>query len=112
MGLKSECGRIDVVEGALGSRIASRCDGESIDAVAVSDDFLELIEMHPHLVLTSRDLGRICPALNNRGDNYCDAAVRARPRGYDKLVADRDFRVFGESFVNCNCSMGGLLEQQ
>lgn len=79
MRLESKGGGIDVGERALSGGGFTRRDGKSIDAIALADDFLELIQMHPHLILASRNLGRICTALHDRRHDDGVPAARARP---------------------------------
>ena len=46
MRLEAERGCVDVAERALGPCFVSCCNCEAIDAIAVSCDFLQLIEVH------------------------------------------------------------------
>jgi hypothetical protein len=39
---------VDSIDRPLDIGRRSRCNRESIDAISVSGDFLELIEVHPH----------------------------------------------------------------
>ena len=79
--------------------------------IAVTDKRLKLIEMHPHSVFASRNLGGIGSALDDRGDNYRIASCRVwRTRDYN-TVSDCDVRVFGQSLVDCDRALRWMLKK-
>ena len=75
------------------------CDGETIDAIAVADQRLQMIEMHPHAVLGARDFGRIrAPA--HEGGHSDRVTGSAWCRREDEQIAELDSPVRGQSLVD------------
>src|SRR5688500_19222388 len=67
---ESECLAIHLVEHATDVAGVGRGDGEAIDAVPISRNPLQLIEMQSGPEIAARDLGRVGAALEDRSDDY------------------------------------------
>ena len=76
-----------------------RRDGEAIDAIAVADEMLQLVEMQVRAIFAARDLARVGAAAHDRGDDH-GVAARARRRRNDDGVADAQMRVGGETLID------------
>lgn len=98
MGAEAVRGGVDAPQHfPRGARIA-RPDGESVDAVAVAEEPLEMIEMQPHAILAARDLGRVGATFDDGGDD--DAVTRQpRLRSDDDAIPDAKSSVGGEARV-------------
>jgi hypothetical protein len=99
MGTEAVRGRVDARDG-VGSRASvARSNGEAIDAIAVAEQLLQMVEMQPHAMLAARDLGWIGAALGDGGDDD-GVARQARLGGDDDAVADVKTGVGGQSRVD------------
>jgi hypothetical protein len=98
MGAESVRGRVDARHRVARGASVARSDGEPVDAVAVAEQRLEMVEMQPDAILAARDLGRVGATLDDGGD---DGAVARHPRlgRDDDAVADAEPGVGGEARV-------------
>ena len=86
-------------------------DGEAVDAVAVAEERLELVEMQPDAILSARDLGGVGTSLDDGGDD--DRVARhPRLRRDDDAVADAECGVGGEASVYCDRAGVALLRRR
>src|SRR4051812_49910831 len=75
--LETERRAVDPPNGAVGRGVSLRRDRESIDAVAISGQRLQLVEMHTDAILRARHLGWIRATLDECGND--DRVARCRP---------------------------------
>ena len=76
-------------------------DGEAVDAIAVAEERLEMVEVQPDAILAARDLGGVGAPLDDGGDD--DRVARhSRLRRDDDAVTDAERGVGGEARVYCD----------
>ena len=70
-----------------------------------------LVEVQAHAILTTRDLGRVGPSLEDR--RHCRRVARlTRPRRELDARADRELEVFGHARVNGDAALRGERRRQ
>jgi hypothetical protein len=96
VGAEAERCGVDARDGIGRGRGRARAHREAVDAVAVADETLQVIEVQPDAILAARDLGGIGAALHDAVDDDRVAGL-ARPAGDDHAIADAERGVGGEA---------------
>jgi hypothetical protein len=98
MRAKAECRAVDGLHRPLGRGVATRAHGKPVDAVAVIDEPLEMIEMQADVVLSTRDLGRVGTAAHYPADDHGVAGTTGC-RCENDAVSYTECRVVGQGLV-------------
>ncbi len=99
--LEAEGYSVDAIDQLRNVRCPRRRDRESIDAVSVSGDRLQLIEVHPDAQIPARHLGWIGSPPHDRADNH-DVAGHSGGRRDRNAVADFQVCSLGERIIDRN----------
>ena len=107
---EAERGGVDARDGIGRGGGRASGHGEAVDAVAIAEQLLELIEVQPDAILAARDLGGIGAPLDDAGDDGGVAGLTGPAREHD-AVADAKAGVGGEAAVDGERARSGCVRR-
>lgn len=114
---KAERGIVDVAECARGRLVIARRDGKSIDAITVSDETLEVIQVHMDAILIERHFGGVRRTSGDAHNNRLSTGAIIRSGGNTNRVTDLQPGIGGKTLVDDDrpsrgCGRAGDLQRE